>query len=110
MNQQQRGSTMSYIDTHKLIAALRNSPTTLTPAELQDVLHNIGAPSDQYNGWTNRETWAVHLWLTNNPVHYSECIRATAESIRVYAQYYCEEQISMWRVDWDAIARALTEE
>ncbi|HUD06819.1 MAG TPA: hypothetical protein VMR34_02935 [Candidatus Saccharimonadales bacterium] len=24
-----------------------------------------------YNGWTNRETWLVSLWLNNDPVSYS---------------------------------------
>lgn len=25
----------------------------------------------KYNGWTNRETWLVSLWLNNDPVSYS---------------------------------------
>ena len=24
-----------------------------------------------YNGWTNRETWLVSLWLNNDPISYS---------------------------------------
>jgi hypothetical protein len=23
--------------------------------------------ADGYNGWANKETWLVHLWLTNDP-------------------------------------------
>ena len=32
-----------------------------------------------YNGWTNRETWLVNLWLTNEPGTY-ETLTEIAES------------------------------
>jgi len=27
--------------------------------------------SATYNGWSNRETWLVSLWLNNDPVNYA---------------------------------------
>jgi hypothetical protein len=109
--------------------------------------------SDQYNGWTNRETWAANLWLTNSqasnewiaqliadyrvdapnrdPVR--EGIWTQAECVRfdladTLASHFDEcwecvrngdwndEMLSMlqdvgslWRVDWQEIAKNLTE-
>lgn len=30
-------------------------------------------PRPSYNGWRNRETWCVNLWLTNEEGSYTEC-------------------------------------
>ena len=35
---------------------------------MSDTAHD-GNPPDEtgYNGWSTKETWLVHLWLTNDP-------------------------------------------
>jgi len=33
-----------------------------------------------YNGWTNRETWLVSLWLNNDPGSYEMLAEALARS------------------------------
>ena len=44
--------------------------------------------NEKYNGWTNYETWNVHLWLTSDP--------GTYESARRIAQTGDEEALSDW--------------
>jgi hypothetical protein len=37
--------------------------------------------SDSYNGWTNRETWALNLWLTNDRGLYEMTRERVAEAV-----------------------------
>jgi hypothetical protein len=35
--------------------------------------------AQQYNGWSNRETWVVNLWLTNEPYIYTSLMKIMKE-------------------------------
>lgn len=101
--------------------------------------------SDTYNGWANRETWAVDLWLSNDQGLY-ESVRAriaqalasdhpgprwAPDAVREYTEEILSPDFwrdemgspmpeelevmrsevgSLWRVDWDEVARAFMDE
>jgi hypothetical protein len=73
-----------------------------------------------YQGWTNRETWAAHLWLSNDPDVFVWAREQTADTLKTAFEvaaasreasgfwYLALRDIgSLWRVDWNQIARAL---
>lgn len=86
--------------------------------------------NEEYNGWPNRETWALHLWLTNEEVLYDAAWHAAkfgADALREWVgtelasmrwlepvpnslTQMFDEIGSLWRVDWDRVAQALVEE
>ena len=78
----------------------------------------------EYNGWTNRETWIVNLWLTNDECYYEELqaiiknfdSNEQAEELEQYVHWIIDEDeasmttdllsTSLCRVSWHEIARA----
>ncbi len=41
----------------------------------EDIMHVAEATqtvATEYNGWSNRETWLVNMWLTNDRCYYDE--------------------------------------
>lgn len=84
---------------------------------------------EEYNGWTNRETWACNLWLDNDRGVYEDILPLIEEATEVYKlaesiQEYMENRLdlrnwnlitqdlismiedigSLWRVNWREIA------
>jgi hypothetical protein len=43
---------------------------------------------ETYNGWTNRETWALNLWLTNDQGLYEMTRERVADAVNEYSDGY----------------------
>lgn len=93
--------------------------------------------SERYNGWTNRETWALYLWLSNEeptynwmrdlarrylPEEESELGVQEEDKIKDVIEDWYNDLLemggdnarniasdigSLWRVDWEEITRAI---
>jgi hypothetical protein len=69
---------------------------------------------DRYNGWTNRETWALNLWLTNDQGLYEMTRERVANEIAYRADGTHQENGQPWSLHGQRIAgevvKALWEE
>ena len=39
---------------------------------------------DEYNGWKNRETWLVNLWINNDPYLQTELLDIISRDVGIY--------------------------
>ncbi len=61
-----------------------------------------------YNGWTNYETWCVHLWLSNDPYTYYTAQEATRDGhLRDFVETLMEESLSRATLESDLLNHAL---
>jgi hypothetical protein len=57
---------------------------------------------EEFNGWTNRETWAMNLWLENDEGIYNEMNGLVREEVEghdegeVINPYYLGERLQEW--------------
>lgn len=66
-------------------------------ARLNDLL---SAPNrdDTYNGWTNRETWALSLWLDNDPALHAEVLARVNDWRERYPDDFSKsDNLAHWR-------------
>lgn len=54
-----------------------------------------------YNGWSNRETWTVNLWLTNDECYYEELCSIIKNFDTTREQAEELEQYVHWIIDID---------
>ena len=83
--------------------------------------------TENYNGWKNRETWVVALWLNNEQDLYNVCRAIVKVNDRFKARDMIEDMVrrqspitcgmyadlinhALWQVDWDAIAKSFMED
>ena len=89
--------------------------------------------AEDNDGWANRETYCLHLWLTNEeplytattaivrsiPDEYDAALALEAWVLEWYISFLHKTHdglnmmmdiASLWRVDWVAVANALREE
>jgi hypothetical protein len=57
---------------------------------------------EEFNGWTNRETWAMNLWLENDEGIYNEMNGLVREEVKGHDEgeainpYYLGERLQEW--------------
>ena len=67
---------------------------------------------DEYNGWTNWDTWNAYNWLTESEGVYNSAKRTTGpgELRELFGEYISgQDGIDLDEVNWDEVYEGLTD-
>lgn len=107
----------------QLLRELQSALSTLKDSDRGDAEHALAKlwnthvetlNGDRYQGWTNRETWAAWVNITNDVDLYRAFRGSNAEDLRRDFERVADAEDllsigSLWRVNWDEIAKALSD-
>ena len=68
------------------------------------VAETTQAITTEYNGWGNRETWVVNMWLTNDQCYYDELCDITRNFDMTDEQVEELEWYVHWLIDINELA------
>ena len=64
----------------------------------------------EYNGWTNRETWLVNIWFNPETKSDLDCAKETLEEAYDAAPAFLRDFIALEEINWEELAEALDPE
>lgn len=86
---------------------------TITPEQME-TLRDHKLDFEDYNGWTNYDTWNLNLWITNQEVTYNFCLSLETVENFIYAVFevikpYVKDNINYKNVNYVEIFDGLKE-
>lgn len=72
--------------------------------------------NENYNGWTNWDTWAAHLWLSNDEYSYRLCRRESGTNNfkkmawSLLIDIDNPDKLNMTTINWEELEEAFSDD